>query len=112
MRVICINKGVVSPLSIIKDHVVEGVAYTVRCEEAGYSTYAQRVVDTYGFEEVDGLYEKSMFMPLSDFDEMLLICLRTTPHRYEKREKIKPIKFEPVQFTYLPDTMGERSYKK
>jgi hypothetical protein len=113
MKVICINKGVVNPLSEIKDHVAEGVAYTVRCEETGYSTYAERYVDTYGFEEVEGLYEKGMFMPLSEFDERLMVLLRTRPNRWpEKKSRFKSVKFEPVQFTYFPDVMEERAYKK
>lgn len=81
MKVVCVNKGILSPLSEIKDHAKEGVHYTVRCEQVGFSTYAQREVDAYGFEEIEGLYEKSMFIPLSDFDERLLILLRTKPMR-------------------------------
>lgn len=110
MKVICINKGTVNPLSEIKDYVSEGIVYTVRCEKSGYSTYAKRDVDAYGFEEIDGLYEKTMFMPLSDFDEKLIVLLRTKPIRNERKRKRK--KFEPVQFTYYPESMEERAYRK
>lgn len=77
----CINYGHKSPLAEGTDYVKEGRVYTVRREETGYSTYADRIVDAYGFEEIGGLYEKSMFAPLSDFDEKLIILLRTKPIR-------------------------------
>ena len=81
MKVICVNYGHKSPLAIGTDYVKEGSIYTVRCEETGYSNYANRIVDAYGFEEIDGLYEKSMFIPLSDFDEGLLKLLRSKPYQ-------------------------------
>lgn len=83
MKVICINYGHKSPLADVRitDYVKEGNIYTVRCEETGFSDYAQRIVEAYGFEEVEGLYEKSMFMPLSDLDERLIHLLKTKPLR-------------------------------
>lgn len=84
MKVICVNRGHVSPIAKIDDGVKEGKIYTVRCEQTGFSSYAQRVVEAYGFEEIDGLYEKEMFMPLSEFDERLIHCLKTKPFRKNK----------------------------
>lgn len=86
MKVICINYGHPNPLAEkINDYIKEGKVYTVRCEESGFSEYAQRVVEAYGFEEIDGLYEKGMFMPLSNFDEGLMQLLRTKPKRKNKQ---------------------------
>lgn len=81
MKVICVNYGHKSPLGESNDYIKEGEIYTVKCEETGFSTYAQRVVEAYGFEEIYGLYEKGMFMPLSNFDEGLMQLLRTKPKR-------------------------------
>lgn len=87
MKVICINSGDLSPLAETNDIAKEGQIYTVRCEETGFSTYAQRKVEAYGFEEIDGLYEKALFMPLSDFDEKLIHCLKTSPLRKNKKNE-------------------------
>lgn len=84
MKVICVNYGHINPLAETTDYIKEGKVYTVRCEETGFSTYAQRVVESYGFDEVDGLYEKGMFMPLSNIDEGLIHLLRTKPLRKVK----------------------------
>ncbi len=81
MKVICVNYGHKSPLSDVKDYIKEGKVYTVRCEETGFSSYAQRIVEAYGFEEINGLYEKGMFMPLSNLDERLIHLLKTKPLR-------------------------------
>lgn len=81
MKVICINYGHKSPLAETGDYVKESNIYTVRCEQVGFSTYANRIVNAYGFEEIDGLYEKAMFLPISDFDEKLIKLLRTKPLR-------------------------------
>lgn len=93
MKVICINYGVKSPLAQNVSYIKEGNIYTVRCEETGYSTYAGREVEAYGFEEIDGLYEKGMFMPISDIDEMsfntaLKICLTTKPKHKKLNKQI------------------------
>lgn len=84
MKVICVNYGHKSPIAITGDYIKEGSVYTVRCEEKGFSNYAQKMVEAYGFEEIDGLYEKEMFIPLSDFDERLIHCLNTKPLRIKK----------------------------
>lgn len=81
MKVICVNYGIRSPLATGKDYIKEGCVYTVRCEEKGYSTYAKRIVDAYGFEEIDGLYEKGMFLPISNLDESLMHLLNKKPLR-------------------------------
>ena len=86
MKVICVNYGHKSPFAEMTDYIKEGEIYTVRCEETGFSTYANRIVDAYGFEEIDGLYEKGMFMIISDFDENLLNLLRTKPIRKKENE--------------------------
>lgn len=85
MRVICVNYGHKSPLSEAAGYVKEGKIYTVRCEETGFSAYAKRIVEAYGFEEIDGLYEKAMFIPLSDFDEKVIHLLKTKPLRNSKK---------------------------
>ena len=84
MKVICVNYGITSPLSTAKDNVKEGKVYTVRCEETGFSEYAQRIVEAYGFEGMDGLYEKLLFIPLSGIDEGLTRLLNTKPLRKKK----------------------------
>jgi hypothetical protein len=81
MKVICVNYGNKSPLAEGTDYIKEGQVYTVRCEETGFSTYAQREVEAYGFEEIEGLYEKGMFMLISNIDEGLIKLLRTKPLR-------------------------------
>lgn len=89
MKVICVNYGNKSPLAQGGDYIKEGNIYTVTCEVTGFSTYAQRIVEAYGFEEIGGLYEKGMFMPLSDFDERLMHLLKTKPLRkIVKNEKL------------------------
>ena len=90
MKVICVNYGHKSPLANGKDYVKEGEVYTVRCEETGFSTYAQRMVEAYGFEEIEGLYEKGMFMPISDLDENLIHLLNTKPIIKKIKIKQKP----------------------
>lgn len=82
----CINYGYkVHPENL--EYIKEGHIYTVKKEIKGYSNLAQREVDCYEFEELSGYFEKSMFMPLSDFDERLLVILRKKPLRNKKTNK-------------------------
>lgn len=57
----------------------DGVIYTVIDTITGFSSYAQREVTAYKLQEVQGLYETGIFIPLSNFDEKLIHCLKTKP---------------------------------
>lgn len=72
MKVICIMDFIHSPLAEVKGTVKEGEIYTVKGEHYGYSQFAKRYVDAYAFYEVEGYYEKSIFIPLSDTDNKVL----------------------------------------
>lgn len=86
MKVICINYGYkVHPE--INGYIKEGAIYTVKAQFAQYSEIAQRIVEVYEFEEVDGYYECGMFAPLSNFDERLIHCLHTKPLSKNKLNK-------------------------
>lgn len=90
MKVICVNYGYkVHPES--NEYVKEGSVYTVAKEVKGYSDLAQQEVDCYEFEELDGFFEKGMFMPLSNFDERLIHLLRTKP----LRKKVEILNVQP-----------------
>lgn len=70
MKVIAIFESVRSPLATtITDYIKEGEIYTVKGEQRGYSLFGKRMVDAYSFYEIDGLYEKGIFIPLSSIDE-------------------------------------------
>jgi dihydrofolate reductase len=69
MRVLCMFDFIVSPLAEVKDCVEEGKVYTVKGEQIGYSAVAQMYIDAYSFYEVDGLYDKRIFIPLSDEED-------------------------------------------
>ena len=83
MKVIAIMDFITSPLCIHKDcvSIKEGGIYTVKSEQSGYSTFGERWVDAYEFYEVKGLFEQGIFIPLSNIDEMLMVCLKTKPYR-------------------------------
>lgn len=89
LQVICIMDMIESPLStVVGGGVIEGKIYTVKGEQSGWSDFGKRMVDAYEFEEVPGLYEKGIFIPLSNIDEMkfdvlLNRCLKTKP-RHKK----------------------------
>ncbi len=85
LQVICVMDMVESPLATVEGGgVIEGKIYTVKSEQTGFSTFGNRIVDAYEFEEVPGLYEKGIFIPLSNIDEskfnyLLNRCLKTKP---------------------------------
>jgi hypothetical protein len=84
MKVIAIMDFVTSPLSTATGSIKEGGIYTVKSEQSGYSEFGKRWVDAYEFEGIDGLFEQGIFIPLSNIDEMLLVCLRAKPLRKKK----------------------------
>ncbi len=53
MKVICVHSGY-KIRAEEPDYVNEGEIYTVKQEVSGYSDIAQRVVDAYEFEEMNG----------------------------------------------------------
>ena len=89
LQVICVMDSIENPYStVVGGGVIDGKIYTVKGEQCGFSTFGQRMVDCYEFVEVPGLYEKGIFIPLSNIDEMkfdvlLNKCLKTKP-RHKK----------------------------
>ena len=75
MKVLCINTGYKNPYCEIKDnsYIKEGEIYTVIGEHSGYSTHVKQIIYVYELEEVDGYYEKGLFVPISDIDEIEMI---------------------------------------
>ncbi len=61
--------SIVSPLSTVKGFITQGYIYTVKKEHYGYSHFAKRNVEAYEFYEIEGYYEKGIFIPLSNIDE-------------------------------------------
>ncbi len=70
MKVICISEGFKMPEADGRDYVKEGKIYTVKKEVSQYSELAKRTIEAYEFVELWGYFDKSMFIPLSDIDEM------------------------------------------
>lgn len=85
MRVICVDKGHRAYPDDGLEYVKEGNIYTVIKEDSDYSEISKRIVEVYELEELEGYYERGMFIPLSDFDEKLLRLLKTKPlrHKYQ-----------------------------
>lgn len=79
MKVIAIMDYIISPISTATGIIKEGKIYTVIDEYSGYSTFAEREVETYALEGIDGLFEKGIFVPLSDFGMLLNKLLHTKP---------------------------------
>ena len=69
MKVIAVFDMITSQISTVKNNIKEGGIYTVKSEQSGYSTFGKRWVDAYEFYETDGLFEKGIFIPLSNIDE-------------------------------------------
>lgn len=70
MKVICIMDFITSPIATIKSNGIEfGQTYTVKAEHYGWSTYGKRYVEAYEFYETAGLFEKGIFIPLSEIEE-------------------------------------------
>jgi activator of HSP90 ATPase len=80
LKVICIFDYVISPLYEGADSgkVKYGNVYTVKAEHRGYSEFAKRDVDAYEFFEMEGLYEKGIFIPIDEnkFDTLLSRVLK------------------------------------
>lgn len=77
MKVIAIFDMITSPISTAKGNIKEGNVYTVKSEQSGYSTFGKRWVDAYEFHETDGLFEKGIFVPLSNIDEVEINNVQT-----------------------------------
>lgn len=87
MKVICIFDFIKSPISEVKTKPIKyGGVYTVKGEQYGFSTFAQRWVDAYEFEEVAGLYEKGIFIPIEDneFDRVMKRILKVPKRKNDK----------------------------
>jgi hypothetical protein len=86
MKVICIFDFIISPLCTAKGDIKYGEVYTVIGERKGYSTFGQREVDAYELAEVDGLYEKGIFIPIDEnkFDTVLkkVLSVPKMPKKY------------------------------
>lgn len=93
MKVICIFDFITSPLAYpnLKGVIKYGEVYTVISERKGYSTFGKRIVDAYQFKEVDGLYEKGIFIPIDEnkFDTVLKKVLSVPKLKNRKYESKK-----------------------
>ena len=77
-KVICIFDFIISPLANTGNLPKYGEVYTVKAEHIGYSSFGKRVVDSYEFFEMDGYYEKGIFIPIDEtkFDTVLKQVLK------------------------------------
>lgn len=71
MKVICLMDWIESPICENKERnaIRFGETYTVKKEHYGYSSFGKRYVEAYEFYECGGLYEKGIFIPLSNIEE-------------------------------------------
>lgn len=96
MKVMAVMDHIKNPHYNGKEHpgIKDGGIYTVIDTVKGYSIYAKREVIAYSLKEVPGLYETGIFIPLSDFDEKLIHCIKTKPLR--KKKLINPYTSKPI----------------
>ena len=76
MKVICISKTAKShPKKVGKFMVEEGITYTVNGEFDSNEEHWYQLKEDFSGNGWNSIY----FIPLSDFDEKLMACLRTKP---------------------------------
>lgn len=88
MKVICIEVGVREPnTENIPYKIEEGKVYEVIGEGEMFSLIHQKYFHCYTFKGMEGwCFASELFIPLSDFDENLLVCLNTKPN-HKKNSK-------------------------
>lgn len=95
MKVLCIDIGIREPnKSHVKYKLKEGKVYTVLSECEMFSENHQKNLHCYELKVMGGWANAAdLFIPISNFDQKLIVCLKKKPLRRKVQKELSKNKY-------------------